>query len=608
MDVATFWQSPRNAHPRAEPRFALRSPELARRGVCTALSLAVVGGLGPASAADLVPSAALGLDEIRAGAAATTKTVLSGTDIVEIPVEIISVVRNIGPQRDMILARGLGEEIERLGVPSGMSGSPVYVDGRLIGAVSSTWSFAREPLMGITPVHQMAREAAWGSQGVSTGGEDLLRATIPEVPGSSAPGPIRTPLVLSGFDRRLVNLAAEIFEPWGFTVAEGGTAGDDQAGGAIEPGATIGVRLAGGDANITSFGTVTWVDGDFVHGWGHPMFQMGEVEMPLVSAYIHTVIPNQFMSFKLGSGGDVVGTLTADHRSGIFGRLGDAPRTTSFDLNVVRGETSESFHFDLVRDEFLAPSLVGITAMNALLAHGGAVGEETVRFSQRLVLDDAREATVETFIAGNRTLRQITTLLSEATTAIIGNPFEDVRIDRIDGEISVDRGIRLAALTELSLEDDRPEPGEILRGTYTLHDWRGGESRHPFEVQLPADARTGRYLLLVADAATAELYEAERDPRSFGPRSLDELLARIDRLRQTDEVHIHLYRQSRGVLIHGRPLADLPPSALSVMRGTSRSGVDDNLPAELVHEHRAHVDRLVQGAHTILFEVEKERR
>ena len=460
--------------------------------------------------------------------------------------------------------------------------------------------------MGITPVHQMAREAAWGAERVSAGRADLLRAPVPETPGSSAPGPIRTPLVLAGFDRRLVNLAAEIFEPWGFTVAEGGIAGNEQAGGAIEPGATIGVRLAGGDANITSFGTVTWVDGDLVHGWGHPMFQIGEVEMPLVSAYIHAVIPNQFMSFKLGSGGDVVGTLTADHRSGIFGHLGEGPRTTSFDLKVVRGGASESFHFDLVRNPFLAPSLVGVTALNALMARGGVVGEETVRFSQRLVLDDDREATVETLIAGDRTLREITTLLSDATTAIIGNPFEEVRIDRIEGEISFDQGIRLATLTELSLENDRPEPGETLRGSYTLRDWRGDESRHPFEVPLPATARESRYLLLVSDAATAEMYESERDPRSFGPRSLDELLARIDRLRRTDEVHVHLYRQSQGVLIHGRPLADLPPSALSVMRGSSRSGVSDNLPAELVHEQRTHVDRLIQGAHTILFEVQKK--
>ena len=247
-----------------------------------------------------------------------------------------------------------------------------------------------------------------------------------------------------------------------------------------------------------------------------------------------------------------------------------------------------------------------MTALNGLLAHGGVVGEETVRFTQKLVLDDGRHTTVETLFAGDQNAREITTLLADATRVIITNPFEEVRLDRIEGEIVLEPGIRIATLTGLSLENDRPEPGDELRGWYTLHDWRGGESRRSFRIPLPADAREGRYLLLAADATTAESYEAERDPRSFGPRSLDELLARIERLRRTDEVHLHLYRQSQGVLIHGRPLADLPPSALSVMRGSVRSGIEDSLPAELVHESRVQVDRLVQGGHTILLEVEKE--
>jgi len=576
------------------------------RGVLVALAvLAAPAGAEDRGFGDLVPPSTLDVDEIAPGASATAKTVLSGTEIVELPVEIISVVRNVGPEQDMILARGLGE-IERLGVPQGMSGSPVYIEDRLIGAISSTWSFAREPLMGITPVRQMAREAAWSSREASTGG-DLLGAPPPEPPRSRAPGPIRSPLVLSGFDRKVVSLAADLFEPWGFTVEEGGTAGHGQQGGAIEAGATIGVQLAGGDASIVSFGTVTWVDGELVHGWGHPMFQMGRVEMPLVSAYIHAVVPNQFLSFKLGSGADVVGTLLADHRSGIFGRLGAAPRTTRFDLSVEREGTRESFAFDLVRNKFLEPSLVGITALNGLLTHGGVVGEETVRFTQKLVLDDGRATSVETLFAGDQNLREITGLLADATRVIIANPFEEVQLDRIEGRIVIERGIRVATLTGVSLEDDRPAPGDVVRGWYGLRDWRGGETRRPFSFELPADAREGRYLLLVADAPTAETYEAERDPRAFGPRSLDELLARIERLRRTDEVHLHLYRQSQGVQIHGRPLADLPPSALSVLRGSARSGIEENLPAELVREERVRVDRLVQGGHTILFEVEKEK-
>ena len=124
---------------------------------------------------------------------------------------------------------------------------------------------------------------------------------------------------------------------------------------------------------------------------------------------------------------------------------------------------------------------------------------------------------------------------------------------------------------------------------------------------MPKDAREGRYLLLLADASTAEQYEAERDPRSYRPQSLNEWLARIRRLKRTDELHLHLYRQSKGVLLDGRPLADLPPSHLSVMRGASRSGIADELPAEIVYREDIPLGRFLQGAHTILFEVRKEK-
>ncbi len=579
------------------------------------------------------PSGSLDLDAIEPGTVATAHTVLSGTEIEGFDVEIVSVIRGVGPDQDMILARGLGETIERLGVAQGMSGSPVYVDGRLIGAVSSTWSFAREPFMGITPVHQMAREAAWGfSRDVATASEatgppvgstagDLAWPGFDGAPGllaapssvgsaaRTAPGfePIGSPLVLSGFDPRVVDLASELFAPWGFTVTSGGGSGAVGEGGALEPGATLGVRLAGGDVNMTAIGTVTWVDEERIHAFGHPLFQMGDVEMPMVTGTIHAIIPSLMISFKLGSGADVVGTLTDDRRSGVFGRLGREPKLTRFDLEVVREGESQHFGYDLVRHPNLGPTLVGLTATNSILSRAGTLAEETVRYEQRVLLDDGRETTVRTLITGESTLGGIAQALAEVTGVILTNPFEEVAIDRIEARLTYEAGTRLAFLTEVAIDDESPEPGDTIRGRYTIRDWRGRESRHEFAIPLPADAREGRYLLLVADANTARQYEAERDPRSFTPRSLDEYLERLGALRQPDDIHIHLYRSSPGVLIDGRPLPDLPPSVIAVMRGTSRSGVQEDLPAEIVHEARIPAGRFIQGGHSLLLEVRKEK-
>jgi hypothetical protein len=530
--------------------------------------------------------------------------VIQGTSIEPFNLEILSVVEDIAPGRDMILARALGERMAHLGVAQGMSGSPVYVDGRLVGAVSSTWQFTREPWFGITPVEQMAEEAEWS---FTHRGAGVSKDPSPAPKGAAGFRPIGSPLVLSGFDPRLVDLAAEWFRPWGFTVAEGGVSGAAQRGGGVEPGAMIGVQLAGGDVSMTAFGTVTWIDGDRVHAWGHPFFQMGDVEMPLVDGYVHATVPSDAISFKLATGGDIVGTCTGDGRSGIFGRLGAGPRTTRFDLKVTRDGVTRAFGFDLARNRYLTPQIVGLTASNAVLSGTGAVGDETVRFRQRIVLDDGRETTVETMIAGDQTVGDVANLMSEATRVILTNPFEAVKIDRLEGELVYEPGVRMGSLTEVVLDDDTLKPGGAVRGSYTLRDYRGGEQVRRFSVLLPADTPEGRYLLLVADARTAEEYEAERQPRAFAPRSLDEYLARLSGLRQTDEVHIHLYRRSTGVLLDGKPLADLPPSALAVLEGTTRSGVNEPLPAELVYEERIPAGRLVVGGHDVLLDVRKEK-
>jgi len=564
---------------------------------------------GPGYAADVAKPPILPSKDLVPGTLATARTVFSGTAIDTFTVEILSVMHGIGPRQDLILARAVGKRIEEIGVAQGMSGSPVFVDGKLVGAISTTWSMTKEPMLGITPVEQMVQEADSAEllRERSAGRRASQPGSAPmgDHPGSASP--IGSPLVLSQFDPRLIAVADSVFRPLGFTITEGGALGGEEKGGAIEPGATLGVQLVGGDVNMTAIGTVTWVDGDRVYGWGHPFLMMGDVEMPLVNGYIHAIVPSNAISFKLGAGGQVVGTISGDRRSGIFGKLGAPPPLTKLDLTVHRAEASEeNYHFDIVRDPNLLPLLVGLVSSNAFLVSGGSVAFETVSFNQRLVLDDGRETTVKTLFAGDQTIPQISALLSEATRVLAANPFEDVEVKQIDADLSFEPGVRLGSLTKVAADADTLHPGEELHGSYTLRDWRGDEHTHPFSFEIPESARTGRYLLVVCDAQTAEMFETERNPRAFGPRSLDELLARINRLRQTNEVHLLLYRATQGVLIDGRPLPDLPLTTLSVMRSAARSGIEEDLPAELVAEKRVASNRLVQGGHTVRLEVQKE--
>jgi hypothetical protein len=314
---------------------------------------------------------------------------------------------------------------------------------------------------------------------------------------------------------------------------------------------------------------------------------------------------SEAISFKLASGADVLGTITNDRRSGIAGRLGVMPHLTQMELAVTENGETERYHYEIVRDKNLGPVLVGLVSANSISAREGGVSEETVRFKQHLVLDDGRDTVVETVFAGDQTLSQTVDLLSQAASVIVSNPFEEVAIAKIEAEITYEPAS--AAPSPPPPRRRHAEPGDNLRGSYVLRDWRGEVSTHRFDIPIPATAREGRYLLLLADASTAEQFESERDPRSYRPQSLDELLARIRRLKRTDQLHMHLYRQSKGILLDGRPLADLPPSRLSVMRGASRSGSADDLPAEIVYQKDLPLGKYLQGAQTILFQVRKEK-
>jgi hypothetical protein len=585
-----------------------------RHGMATALLPALL-----AASCALAGSAFLPLSEVSPGAVATGRTVFQGTEIDTFSVEIVSVVRDVAPGKDLILARGLGERMERLGVSQGMSGSPVYLNGRLLGAVSSTWGMITEPLMGITPIGQMTGEVEWEVPGSGESG-----ALLPEKPRRDAvsgrdflegrpPGPslastaIATPLVFSGCDPRLALHAASVFEPWGFVVTEGGSAGDASGAGELRPGSTLGVRLIGGDMNISAIGTATWIDGRRVHGWGHPFLHLGRVEMPLVDGYIHAVIPSRNVSFKMGSGGEVIGTLTGDRRSGISGILGREPRTTSLDMQVVREGERRTYHFDLARSRFLTPNLVGLAASNAFLSERGMMESETVRFTQRLLLDDGRETESRFLIAGEYTLAAVADALTDAPRRIALNPFEDVLLKGVEVTVEFESPARLSTIERAHLDGRVVERGGTLRGSYTLRDWRGEERAVRFAVPVPEDHGPGAHAVVIADAATMEELEAERSPRSRDARDLDELLTRIRDRRRGDHVYIALYRAPSGVLVDGRELPRLPRVARSVIQRASRSDGGDHLFAELVSEQSTGESGMVLGAHILPCRVKREK-
>ena len=394
------------------------------------LTFAVIGtiALGVASPPLGGATAQMPVSDIRPGMVGIGHTVFDGTHVEEFKAHILGVLENvIGTQRNLILARLEGGPLANTGVIAGMSGSPVYIDDRLIGAVSyALGSFSKEPIAGITPIAEMTdattlngprppgsrvhleypltrenlqaafRKALnWNRPFADRPGDAQLSgvSAVAEVGGAqlgTLMRPIATPLVMSGFEPEIADMLGSAFREQGFVPMAGNAAGfhagEKPFEGPLKPGDGVGVMLVSGDLTLGATGTVTHIDGDRVYAFGHPMYNLGPTEFPMTRAYVYTVLPSLFSSMKLSSTGEVIGTFLQDRATAIAGRLGSGPRMIPVTIALESArQPKQTFHFTVVNDQLFGPLMTYASILNTLAQYERQFGSATfqVRGSAR---------------------------------------------------------------------------------------------------------------------------------------------------------------------------------------------------------------------------------
>jgi hypothetical protein len=468
--------------------------------------LLLLAALGPAGATPLLgPDEALTIDQIRPGMRGYGKSVFEGTRIETFKVTVIGVLRKIDFGGDMILIRvESGPVVSRKqGVSSGMSGSPIYIDGRLIGALAYAWPFAKEPIAGVTPIHQMLEAFEPGSSGLrasgslSAAGKPLLiegrpvsRVTVlPEaVSGQSPPrdtfylAPVATPLMVSGMGRPGMEALRRRLSRYNVLAMPGpgrvdpAQAGTKTRGAPFEPGAAIGALLVEGDVEITAVGTVTYVKGDRVIAFGHPLFGLGAVDLPMTTAYVHGVFPSAEVSFKMASSVSTVGRVSQDRNWSIGGHLGEQAslipsrfRIRDRDRGVEREYSIRSIqHRDLtslvIYSSLLnaigsvAPPEEGTTRSTLEVA---ARGLPPVR-RENVFVSGGRSSAFEQLFADPFAGLPMGELLQVLDT-LQNNPFGPIPVDRIQVDVEVTQQRQSAAIERVYADRRRVKPGETVR-------------------------------------------------------------------------------------------------------------------------------------------------
>jgi hypothetical protein len=598
--------------------------------------LSLVLALPAARAQEILP-----LDQVRPGMVGVGRTVFEGTKIEDFRVEIIGVLENVAPRQSIILARLEGGPLEKTGVIAGMSGSPVFIDGKLVGAVAYGFPFSKETIGGITPIGEMIEATATDApRAASARFPTAFGAAGPAMPldrealvavlrrpmqaisvdaGSVRAGtgfptgaslaPLSLPMVFSGFDPATFEWARGVFSSLGFNPVMG--AGHGPAPPAalpdLAPGSPIGVSLIEGDMDLSVTGTVTHIDGDRVYAFGHPFYNLGPTQFPMKKAYVYSVFPSLYQSWKISTAGEPVGTVEQDRNTAIAGRIGKTPRMIPVEvrLNTSRGQ-ERRFSFRIVEDELFSPVLAYVSLASVLQANERAFGTSTIRLDARLSLSGARDIRVEDYFTQEQPAAQASAMVAAPVAYVMNNDFERVSVEKIDVEVSSFETNQSATLQRAWMERSGPvRAGSTVPLKLVLRTYRGETHTETIPVTVPASAPAGSYSLLVADAAALTAMEQRELRQPFVPKDLDQLIRAINGLRRNNHVYARLIRAEDGAIVGGEYLQSLPPSVLSVLGGSDEAGNVIPLRTAAVWDFDLPTDYAVTGARLLNLTVQR---
>jgi hypothetical protein len=605
-------------------------------------ALAVLGSYQACARAGARPESYWQVDDVRAGMRGYGRTVIKGTKVETFDAEVLGVLKNTSPGRDMVLCRLSGLNLEKTGVIAGMSGSPVYVEGKLLGAVAYAWPFGKEPIAGVTPFVQMQtyvdsferREAVEkglvNRVGLATpltaDGTRFDRVTVSERVDDAQPTaedglwmvPLRTPLVASGFTAHSLSLLHQQVRGAGMVPMQGGGASarvsDEEKNAPLVAGSPLAVALISGDFDLSGIGTVTHVEGDRVYGWGHPFFGLGTCEFPMMSGYIHTVYPRQTVSFKMGSPLRSLGVVNADVSTGIAGWLNRRPDLMPVRMTVTRDtpENVKTFHVDIVRQRSLQAALVYAALTNSVDMEGDLPEELTAELEAQIEVEGRAPVVIkDTFsgssFSGGRAPQALYNQVAAVVNLLAYNSYKSVRINRIECETHIYPGRRTADIEAVELNSDTYSPGDTIRANVHVRPYKGPRQHVPLSLTLPADLPEGTYTATVSDDLTSARQVLRDDPNLSSPQNLDQVFAALKvqtGVKRTNLV-MRVPTQAVGVALEGKSLPNLPPSMVHILGASRRTGAQA-MGGALVARQNTHW--VVQGGESVRFTVTKNKK
>lgn len=574
-----------------------------------ALTLLFSLPLNAADNPDILP-----LSDIHPGMKGVAYTIFSGDQIEQMQVTVLGVLSDaMGPKQDIILVELSGAEVAKTGVVAGMSGSPVYFNGKLAGAISlQIGDFPKDPIAGVTPIQNMLDiqnamepvvEAGTSMPATSQTASQNAPFDLPQkvaLGGNQFLVPIETPLVLSGVLPQTLSRFSSDLQSYGLSTMAGGTVPPSAEDAQLKPGDMVGMQLVSGDMSAYAGCTVTAIIHGRVFVCGHPFNGFGSVSIPMTRAYVVATLASLRESTKIMNTGGVIGTFKQDTITGVVGQLGPGPKMIPVTVNVTTSTQQRHFHFNVVEDPKLTPLLVALSAYNGLVTNTAFTDGTTLRLDGEIGITGHPSVDLRgMFVPSDTPLRDgypLAIAVESAFARIYTNPYEVPKVQNVTINVNSMPESRWSTIDGAWADSSEVHPGQTINIKVLLHPYRGAPFIQEVPVTIPPQAARGNLQVLVSDAESLnrmrELFPGQGEANLQG---LDELIRILNRERQNDRLYITLWENAPTLLVEDKELPNVPASEINVLDQRRMPGGAQLLYQSEIGEHSVPMTQVISG-------------
>jgi hypothetical protein len=562
------------------------------------------------------------VSEIKTGMKGVAYTVFEGTQPEPMNLVVLGVLKNAnGPKGDMILVRLQGEKPEYTGVVAGMSGSPVYIDGKLVGALAfRIGQFSKEPIAGVTPIADMLEindlddsvapnEARTLTPNVETTTKTSGPGTTPEIANvTNLLTPIETPLVFNGFSEEAVKRFAPQFAAAGIVPVMGaGSFSDEKQPEPIVPGSAVSAVLVKGDLNIAATCTVTYIDPQRLLACGHPLMQFGMVDMPMTKAKVLATLPSPLNAFKIINTTEQVGAFVQDRHTGILGQFNRTPQMIPVTLSIHGGKTTKTFKYEVLNNARLTPVAIMSTVFSALQGLNEYGENLTYRFRGQLNVDGFPQVNLQNMFSqtdsGVPTAYAVALGLGERFSRIYDNPYAKPNMKSVNLDFDLVRERRFARLESVRTDVTEARPGDEIVVEASLRPYRGDRLVRQIPIKIPTSTPKGTLRILVSDGDSLDRMRRAGTSQLARKLDLASTIAVLNKEHINSRLYVSLLEANPEAMVEDKIMPTLPLSVMNVMDGM-RGTQDMVVTGESsVSEASTPLDYVVSGAQVITVSV-----